>query len=217
MKSRIQMFLSVVVLIGAFVARANAVVINFEDIAAAPGTDFIEANETSAGFFFTSPSNHIHRDNAGSNSSFADNGSTYLLIHDNGGQNPNNALTMATVSGATFSINGLDLSEGFLGFGADSVHVLGNLFGGGTISTDFVLDGIIDGNGPLNDFEHVSFGAGWTNLTSVTFSGVAGTVNEHAFAVDNIEVDRANVPEPSLVLLLGIGLAGLGVYKRKRA
>ena len=198
-------------------ARANATTITFEDIAVPPGSSLIEASETSAGFLFTSPSDHIHRTNAG-NPSFADDGSTYLFIHDNGGANAGNALMMNLASGGTFSLDAIDLSEGFVGFGADSVHVVGNLSGGGTISTDFTLDGIIDGTGPLDDFQHAVFGAGWTDLTQVTFSGIGGTINEHAFAVDNIEVNGTTpVPEPATLTLLGLGLSALRLRRKRQA
>ncbi len=216
MRSRIRVFAVALMAVGAFATRASASLITFEDIAVAPGTSLIEASETSGGFLFTAPTNHIHRTNAG-NDSFADNGTTYLFTHDNGGQNANNALTMALVTGGTFSLNSLDLSEGFVGFGADSVHVVGNLFGGGTIMADFLLDGVIDGIGPLNDFQGIVFGAGWNNLLDVTFSGVGGTVNEHAFAVDNILVNENAVPEPSLLALFGLGLAGLRLRRQRRA
>ena len=215
MKLKNKLSVGVALIVAAIGTQAQASVIDFEDIAVVPGTSLIEATEISGGFVFTSPSNHIHRTNAG-NGSFADDGTTYLFTHDNGGQNANNALTMALVTGGTFSISSLDLSEGFVGFGANTVHVLGNLFGGGTITQDFVLDGIIDGIGPGNDFESFSFGIGWHNLIDLTFTGVGGTANEHAFAVDNIDVSGSPVPEPSTLLLLGFGLASLGIARRRR-
>lgn len=207
--------ISCALVLGAWSQFGSAAIINFEDIALAPGGETLQASATSGGFLFTSPSNHIHRANQAG--SFADSGSTNLMIHDNGGQNANNALTMAN-GGSAFSISSVSLAEGFVNFGAALVHVVGNLSGGGTVTVDFTLDGIIDGVGGVNDFQTFNFGGGWTDLVSVTFSGVGGTANEHAFAVDDINVNAAvNVPEPAMLGLMALGLAGLGFTRRKKA
>jgi hypothetical protein len=200
--------------LGTWGQLSHATVINFEDIAVPVGTASIVSSEISDGFLFTSPSDHFHLLNQVT--PFADSGSTNLFIHDNGGANAGNSMTMTQVGGGTFSINIAWLSEGFIGFGAATVHVVGNIFGGGTVTTDFRLDGIIDGPGQVNDFQTFNFGANWTNLASVNFTGVGGTVNEHAWSIDNIEVN-APVPEPETygMMLAGLGLMGFMILRRR--
>lgn len=48
------------------------------------------------------------------------------------------------------------------------------------------------------------------------FDAFRMTSTSYAFEADNIAVGTAPVPEPSTLLLLGSGLAGLGFYARKR-
>lgn len=204
--------------LGATSSLGHAAMVDFEDIGLAAGNTGFAGSFVSGGFDFTSPSNHIHSNNQ-SASRFSDSGSANLMIHDNGGNNANNALTMAQIGRGVFSINSVSLAEGFVGFGAATVHVVGNLFGGGSVIADFTLDGVNDGGpGGVADFETFNFSAAWSNLLNVTFSGIGGTPNEHAFSVDNITVNQGgNVPEPAALGLMGLALAGLAFSRRKKA
>ncbi len=74
----------------------------------------------------------------------------------------------------------------------------------------FVTDGIIDGSGPLADFEHVTFGSQWSNLESVQFE------HDNYFAMDNIEVEVGVVPEPNTGLLIGFGLIAFALNGTRR-
>lgn len=195
---------------------AMAGLVNFEDIGLSAGSTGFAGQFVSQGFLFQSSQNHIH--SANQSAPFADSGSANLMFHDNGGNNPNNTLTMTRVSGGTFSIQSLWSGEGFTNFGAASIHVIGNLSGGGTVSTDFTFDGIIDGvNG--DDFELFTFSSAWANLDSLTIVGVGGTPGEHSFSVDNITVDQSSsrIPEPATLGLTAAALLGLAASRRKRA
>ncbi|WP_295761032.1 PEP-CTERM sorting domain-containing protein [Undibacterium sp.] len=209
--------IAISLVLGAGSQLSQAAVIDFEDIATSAGNAVFDSSpDASGGFLFTSPSNHIHRVNQFG--SFGDSGSTNLMIHDNGGANAGNGLTMTKVGGGTFGMSSAWLSEGFSNFGAKQVHIVGSLFGGGSVVLDFTLDGIFDGAGGLNDFQTVNFDGSWNNLTSVAFNGIGGTANEHAWSIDNINVGEAatTVPEPSTLALMALAMVGLGFMRRRK-
>lgn len=124
---------------------------------------------------------------------------------------------MADATGATFSLQSFD----FAGFPTNfeiTFMVTGALFGGGNIFANFIPDGITDG-GPAGavDFQTFFFGPGWINLTSVTWDHSGAGTASGLFALDNIVVNESRVPEPTTLVLFGLGLAGLGLARRKKA
>ena len=97
-----------------------------------------------------------------------------------------------------------------------TITVTGNLVGGGTVSIMLFPDDIFDGPGGQPDFQTVAFGPAWTNLASVTLLGTGATFGTlNYFAIDNIVVDPAAVPEPGTLTLLGLGSAYL-IRRRRR-
>lgn len=212
-------------LLGAFMiaitlaSPAGAITITFDDVVVPGSNDIISGTRTSVGFDFTSP--HWHVVNAPGVGFLAADGSQYAALDSPTLAAP---LEMTKSGGGTFSLISFDGAELFVsppgGFpNAELIRVVGNLFGGGTISNDFALDGVIDGTGGVADFQGFAFGPAWTNLTSVVWDGFLNAGGRASISIDNIVVDApAGVPEPSTLFAVGVsmGLAALARCRRRQ-
>ena len=142
----------------------------------------------------------------------AANGTPYLAALGS----PPVGILMTTESGQPFSLYEFDAAESFAGLPerwARRIDVIGQLAGGGMISTSFVLDRILDGVGGADDFQRFMLPAMFTMLSSVLFVGAGNTAVSDGlvfqdFAIDNIVTDLpAPIPEPATIGLLMTGLA----------
>ena len=82
----------------------------------------------------------------------------------------------------------------FIGYKADST----------TVTQSFTTDGVMDGTGPQADFETFTF-VGFNDLLYVE-------TTDQVWAMDNLVT---SVPEPGVVALMVLGLAGLGFLSRR--
>lgn len=189
------------------IAPAQANVLTFEGIADTGSPTF-----TTNGFTFTMSNHYFHMDQF-SNNGWAVNGTETVGVHRNLGPVAN--VTMTSGAGA-FSIQSIDLGEFYIMNGVRTVAVLGNLVGGGTVSTAFTLDGLADGAGGIADFQTFAFGNAWQNLSSVVFSnGEIG--NDSSWSFDNINVNNAvAVPEPGSMALAALALGLIALPRRRR-
>lgn len=183
---------------------ANAAIVDFEDLGVAPGTQLNTGNgvpQNSGGFTFTpgpndtSGINDMHFHNM---DGFGDNGGTNLGTHDD--------VVMTKVGGGVFSLSSFD----FAGFGTETgVDLVGLLFGGGTLSTSFVADGV------ASSYQNFSL-SGWNNLVSVTWTKPSDGGN--GFFLDNINTGASGaVPEPAswAMMIAGFGLVGGSLRTRR--
>ena len=189
---------------------ARATLIDFEDVAVPTGSfSFVEPVD-STGFRFAAPQPFTGAEN---DFDGAFNGTTHYFTYEH--------VTMTRIGGGTFSLLSFDAGEDFdFGFGrhAPTLSLTGFLSGGGSLTQSFAIDGLYDGTGGIADFQQFILGPGWTDLISVEFvgTGVPPSPDEqnNNFVLDNLAVAT---PEPGTLALLGLGLAGLGFTRRRRA
>jgi len=128
-------------------------------------------------------------------------------------------VTMTQVGGAPFSFESFsagarteDFSLAARNPAATGIDVLGTFFGGGTVSTQFSFT-------TATSWDFFVLPGTFTNLTSVTLTalGTSGGQNQE-FAFNNLTVnsDTSGVPEPGSMALMGMGLAGLSIWRLRR-
>ena len=162
---------------------------------------------------------------------YASNGTQYI------GLDPS-IIKMTSTSSVPFNLLSFDAAEGFLkdpdfqlGGGTDTsnaalfpltasgLEVEGTFAVGGTVSAVFSFDGINDSViGTAEDFESFVLPAGFVELTSVSFHGLNAASQRafQVFSIDNVATSLQPVPEPSTLLLLGVGLAALCTVRASR-
>jgi subtilisin family serine protease len=111
-----------------------------------------------------------------------------------------NNFTISHREGLPFTILALDLSE-YSTVYANPLTVVftGYKVDGSTVTQSFRTDGIIDGTGPLTDFQTFSFNASFTNLTKVVANTSLLMADNLAVIVEGQETTPPAPPEPPLV------------------
>lgn len=108
--------------------------------------------------------------------------------------------------GLPFSIYQIDLAEYSIVVGPRPVTFVGRRTDGTTISQTFTLDGVMDGTGPVEDFQTFSFPTGFSNLDRLT-------ITTEGFMMDNLVVSLVGEetplpPAPALPVLYDISWDG---------
>jgi hypothetical protein len=175
-----------------------------------PGTAALIQHYTEAGLQFTPigplvPGNSFIRMGSNPPAPVPDNGTGYLQAA------LGNSLMFTVVNGTPFDLLSVDLAEySTVVPNAVTVQFVGYFAAGGTITTTRTTDGIIDGTGPLVDFQTFTFSPkDWTGLTRVE-------IPTFGWSLDNVMVRAPGVPEPSASALLLLGLPLLAWFSRVR-
>ena len=214
-------FLLSLIMLLAFTGQAAAVVIDFEGVVAdtdalIPATPYTEDGFT---LVSNSPPEFGGTDGIfGAASTVNTNGTavfgwcggcSYEEEGDGGTDIPIHVvLTLTQDSGDPFSLLSLDASN--LGINEDEpvaspLQVVGNLVGGGTVMAALNL---VEDTWTTFDL------SGFNDLLSVNI--FAGDFPEVDLAMDNLVIAAASVPEPSTLMLMGIGLLGLAWIGQRR-
>jgi PEP-CTERM motif len=103
---------------------------------------------------------------------------------------------LSFTNGSVFDLLSVDLAEYSTLFQTPlTVSFIGYKPDGSSVTTELVTDGIIDGTGPLADFQTFYFDKEWTELTRVE-------IPSWGWSLDNLVV---SIPEPSSCALLLAG------------
>lgn len=105
-----------------------------------------------------------------------------------------------TRAAGTFGLLDVLIGPSTVGGGVVDMSITGNVSGGGTLTSTF--SGLTTAT---------TAALGWNNLLSVSFSA-----SDDA-GIDDIRVTASTVPAPASVALLGLGLVGIGFFRRKRS
>jgi len=119
-----------------------------------------------------------------------------------------NSLAFRSLSGSRFGLVSVDLAEFSTLYQTPlPVRFVGYRPDGTIVTTEFFTDGIIDGAGPLNDFQTFHFGSGFSDLVRVE-------VPTYGWSLDNMVFSNV-IPEPGAIPLLALG-AGIFCAIRMR-
>jgi hypothetical protein len=204
--------LLVLVMFISFVVSASTVkatVITFESLASTSnGLTFLPSYEES-GYLFSV------KTNLGAVTTFASPGSAAVSYYaGSAALTPSaaNAITTLTrVDNGLFNFTSIDISEWFSNRSLDrnftswyKKTITGTLANGSHVSSIVTLDNIFG-------FQTFNLGSTFTDVISVSW-----TNNSAYYQFDNLIVNQsAPVPEPSSMILLGIGLAGFVICRKK--
>jgi hypothetical protein len=188
-----------------FSCAANATTLDFGSLSAVDVSTATTYTEDGYNLTYTPGTNGFIYISSGSQSPGSPIDGTQAFYSYNFG-----SLTVTSVDGQAFSLSRFDAAQVF----SNDNRILDLDVNGVTASASTVHTEVITSAGGADSF-HTYTLAGFDNLTSVTFQGVAPYPTVE-FALDNLTVNAA-VPELSTWAMMILGFAGVGfmAYRRK--
>jgi len=133
---------------------------------------------------------------------FPENGTAYVQLLRGG------SFEVYDISGALFSAVSIDLAEYSTGVPAPRIiGFSGTRRNGMVVRASFTTDGIITSRNTTVDFQTFNFPSDFTDLVNLR-------ADDGLFSLDNLVLNK-NVPEPSSVFLLLLGLVTCLIRKRR--
>lgn len=171
-----------------------------------PGTTFNTQSYHESGVWFAPILGSDGFGRRGSNppaAGWPDNGTAYVLA------GLGDSLMFGLDDGSEFGLSSVDLAEWSTLYQEPlTVRFVGYKSDGSTVTAELVTDGIIDGTGPLADFQTLHFDSRFTGLTRMQ-------IPTTGWSLDNLVV---TIPEPGTgaFFVFGVALLGLRCFKRKQ-
>lgn len=178
----------------------NEIVITLDPPTAPRGTAFL-STWSEAGFIVTAPSNRVMHVDSGAATNYPANGSAYFRVNLTPAAGP---LSFANALGQTFDLLSVDLAEGqYPPTPATNLAIIGYRWDSSVVTQICTLDRIIDGTGPLPDFQTFPLSPQFTQLTRVAVGNPGAPLPILIFAIDNVRVRLGAPPtnQPPAVAL----------------
>jgi hypothetical protein len=208
--------ISIIFIFSIFLSDVSAAVINFADLSQA-GSGFYSygTNLVYEGFSFSDTGGYLGQNALGvwergsSNHPSGGDASTSLLEYY-----AYSITTMTKENGKAFDLNSIDLAPyDTIQSGPISVTFNGTKSDNSTVAQTFYFNNTPGSTPVLQTF----FFSGFNNLVSLSFTQGNSPALSQAYQFNNINVTESPVPIPPSMLLLGSGLIGLGVFKRRHS
>jgi len=174
-----------------------------------PGTSRIVQGYNESGMAFTpidpdAPWAGFGRMGSNPPVSSPDNGTAYLKADSL------STLKFVSTTHLLFGLLAVDLAEySTVALHQEAVLFIGYRYDGVVLTTTHITDGIMDGTGPLADFQTFHFGPEWSDLERVE-------IPTPGWSLDNLVIGRPAVPEPASGTLLGVGGLALWCLRQRR-
>jgi hypothetical protein len=168
-----------------------------------PGSTYNTQSYREAGVWFAPVPGTDGFGRRGSNppSGWPDNGTAYVLA------GLGDSLMFGLDDGSDFGMVSADLAEWSTAYPeAVTVPFVGYRRDGSTVTASFTTDGVMDGTGPLADFQTFYFGPEFAGVYRIR-------IPAYGWSLDNLVV---SIPEPGTGALAIVGAAILGVRFLKR-